>query len=57
MIFMKKVQILEKKNPFFYYICFFNVITAPITLKSRRNIQGWAPIRAVLDDFAVVVVL
>ena len=31
MIFIKKFQILEEKNIFilFYYICFFDVITAP----------------------------
>ena len=55
MIFnLKKFHILEKKFLLFFLIEFFNVITAPQTLKGSRNIQGFALIRAVLFHFVPV---
>ena len=49
MVFIKKLQYLEKKFfNFFYFIEFFNVINAPQKLKGSQNIKGLALIRAVL---------
>ena len=51
MIFTKKSQI-EKNLGFFLHLI-FHVITAPETLKSNRNIQDFALIRAILFSFPV----
>ena len=51
-IFTKKSQF--KKNSFsFYYIYFFHVITAPMTLKEFWIFQSFALIRAVLLEVQI----
>ena len=59
MLFIRKNQILEEKNSFyfnsinFFYVAY--VITAPQTLKGSQNSQGFALIRAVL--FAIYLLI
>ena len=48
MFLKKKFQTLEKKISFNLSTFIFFVVTAPITSKGSRNIQGFALIRAVL---------
>ena len=46
--FHRKIFKFYKKKFHFFFIKFFKVITASKTLNGRRNIQGFALIRAVL---------